>query len=394
MRGVPRRGWRSRARPSAVSATPRMRGGPVEDRGEVVGLVVVEAGDEPEAVAQRVGDHAAARRRADEREAGQVEADRLRRRALAEHDVEREVLHRRVEHLLDGAGQPVDLVDEEDVAVVEVREDRGDVPGALERGPARDPQADVELGGDDAGEASSCRRRVGPASRRWSTAWCRCRGRAEHDLEVLLAGAAGRRSRRGAAAAASSPPPRSTGSAAGWSSSSRTTPPRPGAPARRRSASRSSCSADSSSLEAGERVAHLVGAVAEAGERLADLAARRAPRAPASGTSTSSSRRALSSRRRRCAVRFPTPGTSVSASTSSSSNAAAQRRAARAPRDRQRELRADAGRAEQASKVSRSSRVGNPYRTSASSRTWRWVKRNAGSPGHERRACPIGTSTR
>ena len=80
---------------------------------------------------------------------GQVEADRARRRALADHDVELEVLHRRIEHLFDRARQPVDLVDEEHVAVVEVGEDGGEVAGALERGAAGDAQADVHLGGDD-----------------------------------------------------------------------------------------------------------------------------------------------------------------------------------------------------------------------------------------------------
>ena len=71
---------------------------------------------------------------------GQVEPDRAGRRALADHDVELEVLHRRIEHLLDRAREAVDLVDEQHVAVVEVGEDRGEVAGALERGPARDPQ--------------------------------------------------------------------------------------------------------------------------------------------------------------------------------------------------------------------------------------------------------------
>ena len=63
---------------------------------------------------------------------------RLRRRlralrALADHHVERVVLHRRVEDLLDRPVQAVDLVDEQDVALVEGGEDRGEVPGPLDR---------------------------------------------------------------------------------------------------------------------------------------------------------------------------------------------------------------------------------------------------------------------
>ena len=40
-----------------------------------------------------------------------------RERAVAGHDVDAEVLHRRIEALLDDRVQPVDLVDEEDVVL-------------------------------------------------------------------------------------------------------------------------------------------------------------------------------------------------------------------------------------------------------------------------------------
>ena len=150
MRGVPRArraiSWRRRR----LERDAEDAGGALHDRDEVGGVVVVEAGDEAEAIAQRAGDEAGAGGGADEREARQLEADRTRRRALADDDVELEVFHRRVEHLLDRPRQAVDLVDEEHVAVVEVGEDRGEVAGAFERRAARDPQADFELGGDDA----------------------------------------------------------------------------------------------------------------------------------------------------------------------------------------------------------------------------------------------------
>ena len=115
-------------------------------------LVVVEAGDEAEAVAQRPGDEPGAGGGADQREARQVEADRPGGRALAQHDVELEVLHRRVQHLFDRPRQPVDLVDEEDVALVEVGEDGGEVAGPLDGRARRDVDAHAHLGGDDAGQ--------------------------------------------------------------------------------------------------------------------------------------------------------------------------------------------------------------------------------------------------
>src|SRR5262249_28645370 len=86
---------------------------------------------------------------ADERERRQVERERARRRPLPDDDVEPEVLERRVQDLLDGAVQAVDLVDEEHVARLERGEDRGDVALALERG-ARDlADGDAELAADD-----------------------------------------------------------------------------------------------------------------------------------------------------------------------------------------------------------------------------------------------------
>ena len=101
MRGVPRARRAISQAPSASTLHAEDPGGPGDDVDEVVGLVVVEAGDEAEAVAERAGDRAGAGGGADEREARQVEADRPGGRALAEHDVDLEVLHRRVEDLLD-----------------------------------------------------------------------------------------------------------------------------------------------------------------------------------------------------------------------------------------------------------------------------------------------------
>ena len=77
---------------------------------------------------------------------------RARARSAPEHDVEREVLHRRVEHLLHGARQAVDLVDEEHVVLLEVREDGGEVARALDGGAGGDAHGDAHLGGDDVGE--------------------------------------------------------------------------------------------------------------------------------------------------------------------------------------------------------------------------------------------------
>ena len=76
MRGVPRaRRAISRAPRRASTSHAEDAGRPDDDGLEVGGVVVVEAGDEPEAVAQRAGDEPGAGGGADQREPGQVEAD-------------------------------------------------------------------------------------------------------------------------------------------------------------------------------------------------------------------------------------------------------------------------------------------------------------------------------
>ncbi len=121
-------------------------------RGEVVLAVELEPRDDAEAVAQRVGQHAGAGRRADEREGRQIELDRARRRPLADHDVDLEVLQRRVQDLLDHRREAVDLVDEEHVARLEVGEQRREVARALEHRPGSLAQVHAHLARDDVRE--------------------------------------------------------------------------------------------------------------------------------------------------------------------------------------------------------------------------------------------------
>ena len=132
-----------------------------DDRGELGRLVVGEPEGHAEAVAQRRGQQAGPRRRADERERRQVERQRPCRRPLADDDVEAEVLERRVEDLLDRRVQPVDLVDEQHVARLERREDRSQVALALERRPGDRADADAELLADDVREARLAEARAG-----------------------------------------------------------------------------------------------------------------------------------------------------------------------------------------------------------------------------------------
>ena len=173
MRGVPRDRSAIRRAPSASMGTPRMPADRMHDRLEFVDVVEVEPADEPEPVAQRPGDQPGAGGGPDQGEPGQVEPDAAGGRALADEDVELEVLHGRIEDLLHRPVQPVDLVDEEDVALLEVGEQGGQVAGPDQHRPRGDPQPDAHLGGHDAGQrglaqARAARRTAGgrPAGRR------------------------------------------------------------------------------------------------------------------------------------------------------------------------------------------------------------------------------------
>ena len=110
---------------------PEQPGAAQHDRLELGHLVELEPGHDAEPVAQGRGQQAGAGGGADQGERRQVEPDRARRRPLADHQVELVVLHRRIEDLLDRRLQPVDLVDEQHVARLQVGEDGGEVAGAL-----------------------------------------------------------------------------------------------------------------------------------------------------------------------------------------------------------------------------------------------------------------------
>ena len=123
--------------------------GALHDRHKVVDGVEVEPGHQSETVAQRSGDETGAGGGADQGERGQVQRDGAGRGALAEHDVDAEVLHGGIQDLFDGAGQAVDLVDEQDVTGLELGEHGRQITGPLQGGPRGGLQMGAEFVGDD-----------------------------------------------------------------------------------------------------------------------------------------------------------------------------------------------------------------------------------------------------
>ncbi len=121
----------------------------VQDPHQVVGLVEVEAHGDAEALPQRRGQQPRAGGGANQRERRQVDAHRPRRRPLADDQVQPEVLHCRIEHLLDRRVQAVDLVDKQDVARLQVGQQCRQVAGPHHHRAGGGPESDLQLAGDD-----------------------------------------------------------------------------------------------------------------------------------------------------------------------------------------------------------------------------------------------------
>src|SRR6185295_7820970 len=102
-----------------------------------------------ETVAQRRSEQARARGGADQRERRQIELDRARAGTFADHDVELEVLERRIQHLFDDRAQTMDLIDEQHVVRLEIRQQRREIAGPFEHGTRGLPQVHAELVRDD-----------------------------------------------------------------------------------------------------------------------------------------------------------------------------------------------------------------------------------------------------
>ena len=137
MRGVPR-----------VDGRSQEGRGARHDRLELLGLVKLQVSGETETVAQRGRQQAGARGSADDRERGQRQGNGGGAGSLANDHVDAEVFHRQVEHLLGGARQAVDLVNKEDVAFLQARQDCGQVARVLDGGAGGQAQRGPHLGGD------------------------------------------------------------------------------------------------------------------------------------------------------------------------------------------------------------------------------------------------------
>ena len=85
----------------------------------------------------------------DQREFRQVDLHRARRRAFADDQVELVVLHRRIEDFLDRRVEPVDFVDEQDVALLEIGQQRREIAGLGDHRAGGRAEIDAQLARHD-----------------------------------------------------------------------------------------------------------------------------------------------------------------------------------------------------------------------------------------------------
>ena len=143
------RAWRFPARPPASNRRIQQRRRARDDARQFLGVIELQPRDDAEAVAQRIGQHARARGRTDQRERLQVQLHAARRRAFADHDVDLVILQRRIQNFLDHRREPVDFVDEQHVVGFEVGQQRGEIAGALEHRAGSLPQVHAHFARDD-----------------------------------------------------------------------------------------------------------------------------------------------------------------------------------------------------------------------------------------------------
>ena len=102
-----------------------------------------------EAVAQRIGEQARARGGADQCERRQIDLHRARRRPFADDEVELEILHRWIKDFLDRRVEPVDFVDEQHVARLQIGQQRREVARLGDHRAGGSAEIDTQLARND-----------------------------------------------------------------------------------------------------------------------------------------------------------------------------------------------------------------------------------------------------
>ena len=85
------------------------------------------AGERAKSVPQRGGQGPGPGRGPDERKPREIQFHRSGRRPLPDHEIELIVFHRRIERLFDGGRESMNLIDEQDIVFLKIRQDGGQI---------------------------------------------------------------------------------------------------------------------------------------------------------------------------------------------------------------------------------------------------------------------------
>ena len=149
MRGVPRARRAISLAPSARHRQAEHARAARDDQFQFGVGVEIQPHRNAEAVAQRLRQKPARVVAPTKRERRQIDLHRARGRSLADDQIELEVLHRGIEDFLDRRIEPVDLVDEQHVARLEIGQKRGEIAGLRDHRPRGGAEIDAELARND-----------------------------------------------------------------------------------------------------------------------------------------------------------------------------------------------------------------------------------------------------
>ncbi len=135
-----------------VEADTQDIGGAFDDLFDVRGGIKFQTMGRAETVAQGIGQRTEASGGADQGETGQIELDGPGRRPFANDDIELVVFHSRVEYFLDHFIEAMNFVDEEDIARLEVGQNRAEVAHFFDGWSRGDLDTDTHFFGDDMSE--------------------------------------------------------------------------------------------------------------------------------------------------------------------------------------------------------------------------------------------------
>ena len=119
---------------------------------QIFNYIIIQPFADGKAREQRRGEQAAAGRRANQGEPGQVQSDAAGVRSLVNDDVEFEIFHRRIQIFFDGLLQAMDFVNEQHVDLFEIGEQAGEVARFFNGRAAGAPDVCAHGFGEDVGE--------------------------------------------------------------------------------------------------------------------------------------------------------------------------------------------------------------------------------------------------